>query len=287
MSEKILVLGGTGVLGKPVVRRLLADGFNIRVMARDAAKAREVLGAGPEIVEGDATHPTDLERAILGCDGVHLSLSGAAEVIGTRLAAAVAASCGVERISYISGCTALPENDWFPMTAGKLQAEAALKASGVPYTIFAPTWVMEMLPLYVRDGKPLMMGKQEGPFHFFAAEDLARMVSAAYQTDAAKNRRFVVHGPEGMSFAEALERYCAAFYPDAPAVKSMPVWLAKTMAALMRNDMMKFGADLSGYFDRVGEMGDPAEANALLGAPSTTLGEWLAVQKRSRAAQVA
>jgi hypothetical protein len=38
---------------------------------------------------------------------------------------------------------------------------------------------------------------------------------------------------------------------------------------------MKFGADLADYFDKVGEMGDPMQANQLLGAPSTTLDQWL------------
>jgi len=32
---------------------------------------------------------------------------------------------------------------------------------------------------------------------------------------------------------------------------------------------------LTGYFDKVGEMGDPAEANAILGAPGITLDDWM------------
>jgi uncharacterized protein YbjT (DUF2867 family) len=39
VNKRILVLGGTGMLGGPVVRRLLADGFDVRVLARDPAKA--------------------------------------------------------------------------------------------------------------------------------------------------------------------------------------------------------------------------------------------------------
>ena len=33
------------------------------------------------------------------------------------------------------------------------------------------------------------------------------------------------------------------------------------------------------YFDKVGEIGDPTEANRLFGAPSTTLEEWCEMQK--------
>ncbi len=275
MAKRILVLGATGLLGEPVAQRLKQDGFDVRVMARDVEKAQAKLGESFEMVTGDATNIDDVKRAMEGCYGVHLSLSGDAELTGAKLVAAAAAEQGIERITYISGCTALEENRWFSLIETKLQAEEAIKKSGIGYTIFAPTWPMEMLARCARDGKPLLIGKMAGPFHFFAVDDLARMVSAAYQTEDAVNKRLVIHGPEGFSFPEALLRYCKVFHPEVTKVSSMPVWLVKLMAVLMGNDLMKFGADLAGYFGRVGELGDPTEANHLLGAPTTTLDQWL------------
>ncbi len=38
MERTILVLGGTGLLGEPVTRRLLSDDFHIRVLSRDPAR---------------------------------------------------------------------------------------------------------------------------------------------------------------------------------------------------------------------------------------------------------
>ena len=279
MTNTILVLGATGLLGEPVARRLNADGFQVRILARNAEKARSLFDDGFEIVEGDATNFDNVERALAGCYGAHLSLSGEAERIGADLVASIAVACGIERITYISGCTAVAENSWFSLTADKLAAEQSIQESGVAYTIFAPTWPMEMLTRYARDGNPLLIGKMAGPFHFFTVDDLARMVSAAYQTEETANKRLVIHGPEGFSFPDALLRYCAVFHPEVTRISSLPVWLVKMMAALMRNDLMKFGADLAGYFDGVGELGDPTEANDLLGAPVTTLDDWLE-QKR-------
>jgi uncharacterized protein YbjT (DUF2867 family) len=279
MTNTILVLGATGLLGEPVARQLKADGFRVRILTRNAEKARDLFGDGFEVVEGDATNLDDVERALAGCYSVHLTLSGAAERIGAELVASVAAACGIERITYISGCTAIAENNWFPLTADKLAVEQAIRESGVAYTIFAPTWPMEMLTRYARDGNPLLIGKMAGPFHFFAVDDLARMVSAAYQTEETVNTRLVIHGPEGFSFPAALLRYCTVFHPEVTRISSLPVWLVKVMAVLMRNDLMKFGADLAGYFDRVGELGDPTEANELLGTPVITLDDWLE-QKR-------
>jgi uncharacterized protein YbjT (DUF2867 family) len=280
MKKTVLVLGATGLLGGAVARRLKEDGFQVRVLARSAEKARGIFDDAFEIIEGDATNRADLKQTMDGCYGVHLSLAGEAERTGAELVSALATEQGIERITYISGCTAVEENRWFPLTDDKLHAEEAVKGSGVDYTIFAPTWPMEMLARYARDGKPMLIGKMVGPFHFFALDDLARMVSAAYQTDVTVNKRLVIHGPEGFSFSDALMRYCEVFHPEVTKISSMPVWFVKLMAAAMRNDLMKFGADLAGYFDKVGELGDPAEANRLLGAPATTLDQWLE-QRRS------
>jgi uncharacterized protein YbjT (DUF2867 family) len=282
MSKTILVLGATGLLGGPVAHCLKDDGYNVRVLARDVEKAQTHLGDGFDIVEGDATQVEDVKQAMEGCYGVHLSLGGEAERIGSILVAGEAAGQGVERISYISGCTALEENRWFPLVDDKLQAEEAIRESGVGYTIFAPTWPMEMLARYARDGQPFIIGKMAGPFHFFAADDLARMVSATYRSDQAIDKRLVIHGPEGFSFGEALSRYCAAFHPEVTRLTRMPVWLVRLMAALMHNDMMKLGADMADYFDKVGELGDPTEANRLLGAPATTLDAWLESRKAAQ-----
>ena len=74
---------------------------------------------------------------------------------------------------------------------------------------------------------------------------------------------------------EALERYCRAFYPDGKPVAVLPIWLAKLIAVVTRNEMLKFASGMMAYFDKVGEMGDPTEANQLLGAPTITLDAWI------------
>lgn len=80
---------------------------------------------------------------------------------------------------------------------------------------------------------------------------------------------------------EALERYCQAFYPEVDAVPVMPIEAARSMAASTGNDMLGLFAELMAYFGQVGELGDPGEANRLLGAPTTTLDRWIEQRKRT------
>lgn len=51
-----------------------------------------------------------------------------------------------ERITFVSGATVFKQNRWFPMTAQKLSAEKVIRASGISYTFFCPTWPMEQVP---------------------------------------------------------------------------------------------------------------------------------------------
>jgi uncharacterized protein YbjT (DUF2867 family) len=273
--NKILVLGGTGLLGAPVARRLQADGFEVRLLARDPEKARAMFDASFEVIAGDVTDVASLETALAGCDGVHISIAGPAELPAAQNIAALAPGLGLKRITYISGATAMEENRWFPMTAQKLAAEAAIRACGVPFTIFCPSWPMEMLPRYARGGQPLMIGDQPLPVHWFAADDMARMISTAYQREDAANKKLTIYGPETITRVEALARYCRAFHPEVASMPMMPVEAARATAASSGNQMLSFFAELMAYLERVGETGDPAEANQILGAPTTTLDTWI------------
>jgi NADH dehydrogenase len=280
MDKRILVVGGTGMLGWPVARSLREDGYQVRVLARDVDKAREMFDESFEVVQGDVTAPDTLEPALEGCQGVHISVGGAVDQLSAENVAALAPKLGLERITYVSGSTVFEENRWFPIVAQKLMAEEAIQVCGVSYTTFCPTWPMEQLPRFARDGQPATIGKQPTPLHWFAADDFGRMVSNAFQRDVTAGKRLFVHGPEAIAMKEALERYCQVFYPDGKPVSVMPVWLAKVMATLTRNDMLKFASDLMAYFDKVGELGDPTEANQLLGAPTTTLDAWMEHRKQ-------
>lgn len=79
----ILVAGGTGDLGSRVVRELLTQGADVRVLTRPAggASARDRLGPDVEVVEAAYDDPAALGRACDGVDVVVSTLSGVRSVI--------------------------------------------------------------------------------------------------------------------------------------------------------------------------------------------------------------
>lgn len=282
MITKILVVGGTGMLGSPVVRRLHRDGFQVRVLSRSPWRA--TFEDGIELAQGDFSNSTDLDSAMQGCDGVHLNLPTMGEpwqeTRGVRKAAAAAAKAGVQRISYITGATVCEDNCWFEGTDAKFDGEAILRATGVPYTIFRPSWFMESLSKFVRGKRATVFGRQPHLIHWVAADDYARMVSAAFSKPEAAGKELTVWGPEALTMHQALERYLAIMQPGG-SVTHVSFWLASMLAAIGRRKALQSVLPFLRYCEKVREGGDPAEANEMLGAPTTTLDVWCEAKKQT------
>jgi len=277
--KKVLVLGATGLLGRPVVHSLVQSGREVRILTRNAVKARQRFGDTAEIIEGNAHNRENIRSALAGCDAVHISLPQEQETAAMKLVTEISTKEKLFRVTYVSATTAFEENRWFPLVDIKLRTEEILRKSGLPYTIFCPTWVMDTLKNFVHDGRAVVIiGKNPPPLHFFAASDFGRMVAASYNDDRSLGKRLFIHGPEGFTLPEALEKYLSAAHPGVKVMK-MKLWQSRFIATLTRNGNLKYISRLIGYFDKTGEMGDPEEANQLLGQPSITLSEWLSSLK--------
>ncbi len=284
MAQTILVVGATGRLGEPVARRLAGDGYSVRVFSRNEESTRKKFPHGFEVIRGDVLDVPSLERAMAGCTGVHISIDGRGdwdvERNGTKNVAATAARQGVRRITLISGASTCEENAWFPMTRAKLDAENAVRASGVPFTIFRCTMFMELLPTFVRDGKAMLLGNQPVPWHWVAADDYAAMVSKAFDTGSTAGKTFYVYGPEALTMEQAIEKYRTACAPEATLTR-VPFWILSFMSMFPgRTELRRVGLPLMRYFSKVREISDSREADDLLGKPKTTLAEWCRARQR-------
>lgn len=290
MSQKILVIGATGMLGEPVAYQFRSHGFDVRVLTRSPEKARARFGSQFEVVAGDVEDSKTLMPALMGCQGVHINLHGLAdpdlERRGAEEVGRLAVKAGIERITYISGASVCEENCWFASTRARFEAEKALQASGVPYTIFRCHYFMETLHNFAKDGMLLHIGKHPHPYHWVAAADFARMVAKAYTIPEAANKVLYVCGPQALTMHQAIEIFGGIVYPKRR-VTDLPIWMARMIAYLGKRRELQDALPFFEYCQRVKIIlsGSPEEANMLLGAPETTVEVW-SRQQTARAIQV-
>ncbi len=190
---RAFVTGGTGLIGRHVAEALLAGGWEVLVLARDAARAKDLEARGGQVVVGDVTR-LDFVHALAGVDvlfhhaawyevGVRdREAMRRVNVQGTANVLAMARQEGVPRVVYTSTAGLFPASRDHPATEGskpaalvedayvasKLEAHALVLreiAKGSPITIVAPAAVFgprdtnqlaQSLALLVRGRLPVL-----------------------------------------------------------------------------------------------------------------------------------
>ena len=144
----ILVTGGTGFIGRHVVARLAEGGEPVRVAARGSRKAD--LPDGVEQVTADVVSGEGLAEAMAGVDKVAHLVAVITEKGGQRFDGVIrggtanvvseAEKAGVKKLVYVSAIGAA-EDPKFPYWHAKWQAEQAVTAGNLDYTILRPSLV--------------------------------------------------------------------------------------------------------------------------------------------------
>jgi len=206
MNDTIVVTGGTGRIGRSVVPLLRAGGREVRVLSRHPQQAG-MDDPGITQVGGDTVAGTGLEDAFAGA-GTVLHLAGGAT--GDDRAAAnvaeAARSAGAGHLILISvvGAGRMPIGYF----RAKAEAEKAIAASGVPWTILAVSQLHEfVLPLVRGMARlpitPAPRGLRFEPVH---REEVAeRLASLALSGPAGRVPDLA--GPEVMDVAELVRLY--------------------------------------------------------------------------------
>jgi len=277
--QKVLVIGGTGLIGQPVARQLLEEGLDVTIGTRSLARARRIFGNEINIAVVDNLDRLSVMKALQDQDAVHLSLPAGPryedcfrnETEAVQVISSAAMKTGIKRISYLSG-TAVSSDVKFPPSQAKWQAEETIRASGVPYTIWRATWFMETLTKLVRGVFIAVVGSGESRAHWLAAQDLGKKIANSFKTEEAINKVFYAFGPERLSYKEAVRIFRKIRHPQKIIIK-MPIPAAIALGSLVSRNMW-FGAQMLKHLDQIGEIGDPSEADNLLGRATTTLSQF-------------
>jgi uncharacterized protein YbjT (DUF2867 family) len=205
---KILVLGATGTVGSVVVRALLADGHQVRTLSRTGA-ATASTGPAMDVRTGDLTQPDTLGQAFEGIEGLFLlnavSMSESQEGL---TALEWGRRSGVRRIVYIS-VHHVEDAPHIPHFGAKIGIEAAVRKSGIEYTILRPS------NFFQNDARLIAGVLQHGVYgqpigdigvNRVDVRDIAEVVRLAF-AGRASNQTVTLAGPDVLTGSGTAEVY--------------------------------------------------------------------------------
>jgi uncharacterized protein YbjT (DUF2867 family) len=258
----LAVTGGTGFLGRHLLRVALGAGYDVRALTRGWKPPEDEIAW----VDGALDRPETLVKLATGADAV-IHVAGAinapsrdqfeaVNVAGTAHMIDAARKAGVRRFVHISSLAAR-EPDLSAYGWSKMKSERLVAASGLDWTIIRPPAVYgpgdkETFELFRMARRGLFALPPGGRFSVIHAEDLCRLILAVldepdtwseiYEPDDAHEG-----GWEHRHFARTLGRV----YGRRAATLAMPkpvLRLASRLDRLVRRDRAKLTADRVNYF---------------------------------------
>ena len=198
----ILVVGGTGLLGRTLVPMLVDAGHSVRVMARGVSQPfPDTASDGVELLHGDLASEADCRRAAAGCAKVVFAASGfgvrdedprAVDRDGAIRLVRAAVEEGCEHLVMMSmhGASADAPIEYL---RSKAAAEEFLRTCGAAWTVIRIGAILEQrltvitASLEAKD-RVLVFGSGTAPVTYTAARDAAALIVRALSDSALRNR---------------------------------------------------------------------------------------------------
>lgn len=184
----ILVIGGTGTLGRQIVRQALDEGYQVKCLVRDFRRSAFLKDWGAELIYGDLSIPSTLPKALTGVKviidsaTIRSTSSYTSETIDWRgkLALLEAAKLmGIRKFVYFSVLNA-SKNPSIPLIDLKLRIENELEKSGLNYTIFQCSGFFQGLisqyALPVLENETIWLSGDSAPVAYLDTQDAAKAV---------------------------------------------------------------------------------------------------------------
>jgi uncharacterized protein YbjT (DUF2867 family) len=222
--QDVLVLGGSGFVGRPICEKLVEQGYRVTIPTRNRELAKVDLITLPtaDVIVADVHDEATLERLVRGCQAM-INLvgvlqdgrgKGSFDQAHVDLARKVVAACkraGVQRLLHMSAINADP-NGPSDYLRSKGEAEAIVKGSGLDWTIFRPSVIFgrqdRFLNLFAKlqSLMPVMfLASPNAKFQPVYVDDVAATFVASLANLESYRRSYDLVGPKVYTLRELVE----------------------------------------------------------------------------------
>ena len=240
---KVLVIGGTGTLGRQIARRALDAGHVVRCVVRSPRKAAFLQEWGCDLTRGDLLEPDSLDYALEGQEAVidaataRATDGGSAYDIdwaGKQNLFAACGRAGLRRLVFISLLDAARHRS-VPLMDIKACTEDWLEASDLDYTILRCVAFMQGLisqfAIPVLESQTVWVSGAPTPIAYMNTQDVARFAVAALERPETVRQAFPVVGPRAWTTGE-ITQLCERYSGREARVFRVPPVLLRLMQAI-------------------------------------------------------
>jgi uncharacterized protein YbjT (DUF2867 family) len=201
----ILITGATGTVGSEVVKRLSAEGVQVRAVTRNPGKADIIRLPQVEVVKGDFEDADSIHRACAGMDRAFLVTNSTERTEHQQIAfTRLAHQSGVRHIVKLSQ---LHADASAPGRFLRYHAavEAAIRASGLTFTFLRPNLYMQGLLNFrqsIQEKSAFFAAAGNARISAVDVRDLADVAVAALTGSQHDNKSYALTGPDALTFTE-------------------------------------------------------------------------------------
>lgn len=221
--DKILVLGGSGFIGRHVVAALVRRGIKVTVPSRRRERAKHlILLPTVDVIEADILASGTLERLVRGHDAV-INLVGVLhgpdfDTPHVKLPHAVIDACratGVKRLVHLSALGASPDGPSAYQRSKGRGEQAVMQARDLDVTVFRPSVVfgpedqfLNTFACLARFTPVLMIPSPDARFQPVYVGDVAEAIVVSLAEADAHGRSYELAGPREYTLKELVRRTC-------------------------------------------------------------------------------
>ena len=237
----LLIIGGTGTLGRQVVLQALTKGYQVRCLVRNFRKASFLKEWGAELVYGDLTRPETIPPCLKGITAIidastsrvnELDSLKTVDWEGKLCLIEAAKIANIKRFIFFSAQN-VEQFQTIPLMKVKNGIEIKLKESGIPYTIFRLTGfyqgLIEQYAIPILENLPIWVTSENTYISYMDAQDIAKFSLRALQIPQTKNQTFFLSGSKGWVSSEIIN-LCEQLAGQQAKVQRVPLFLLKVVS---------------------------------------------------------
>ena len=211
MENQILIIGGTGNIGTPLVELLKSSDQSYRVMVRSDENETKMASAGVPSVRAELGDWPSVESALDNVDTVFL-LSAPSPIMSDLHKGLIdrAKSAKVRKIVRLSAEPA-KYSKGLPMYEQHAEVDDYLVESGLDYVILRPHYFMQNIPQmhasFMKDSQMFAQYMGDTRIPMVDARDIAKAALAGLTSDAFNGKTHYITGPQSISFDDVARAF--------------------------------------------------------------------------------